>query len=370
MSDISSPPPAGNHTDHSHHSEEIEKRPSRTRWLDDFQRWCIGHTGISMGFGFLLILFGVYVSDHDAEHVLPTVLSHFAIIAGEAIVVMFFLHLFIEKLNNQGHENVIKNLVKVLSSKMHTEVDSLMTDFRNEAEVTTARLKENFFAAILHDKMPHKFVDQVLKNEFFNTSVLRENLVVKYEIKEENGALIIINDLEFRMTYVSGKEKYLEYDMPFSLSDTPQISYKFETANYRYLAPDADQSTVDLEEETHFKKDELGKSKEKDQFSLLTPIKLKKDESLQVQQRFIATHNNFNGLLQDIYYVNQHTLDITVSFKVADGFSVNVYPTFPEKMLPKVTPKNKYSKEDVYRNIPFLVPGQGYMFSIKKDVAK
>lgn len=367
MSEIHLSPLAENHASHTQLLDETHKRSSRTQWLDNFQRWCISHTGVSMCFGFLLIGIGVYISDHEALHLATTVISHFSIIAGEAIVVMFFLHLFVERLNTQGHENVIKNLVGSLSTQMHTEVNSLMLDFRSEAEITTAKLKENFFAAILHDKMPHKFVEQVLKNDFFNTSILRENLSVKYDVHEEGSDLIIFNELEFTMTYVSGKEKTLAYDMAFSLSDTPQLSYRLDKVNYQRVGTDVD--PIYLDESTHFRKDELGDSKEKDQFSLKEPILLKKDESLRVQQRFIARYNNFSGLFQDIYYVNQHTLDVTVSFKVTEGFSVNMYPTFPEKMLPKVR-KNSWKGEDVYSSIPFLVPGQGYMFTIKKEVAK
>lgn len=366
MSEIHSSPPAENHVGHTHLLDETNKRSSRTQWLDDIQRWCISHTGISMCFGFLLIGIGVYISEYEAVHLVTTVLSHFTIIAGEAIVVMFFLHLFVERLNSQGHENVIKNLVKSLSTKMQTEVNSLMADFRNEAEITTTKLKDNFFAAILQDKMPHKFVEQVLKNDFFNTSILRENLSVKYDIQEEGSDLVIFNELEFTMTYVSGKERTLAYDMAFSLSDTPELSYRLDKVNYQRVGTD---DPIYLEEATHFKKDELGDSKEKDQYSLKEPILLNKEESLRVQQRFIARYNNFRGLLQDIYYVNQHTVDITVSFKVTQGFSVNVYPTFPEKLLPKVK-RNVWSGEDVYSNIPFLVPGQGYMYTIKKEVAK
>ncbi|MEO6617136.1 MAG: hypothetical protein ABIN80_00715 [Dyadobacter sp.] len=175
--------------------------------------------------------------------------------------------------------------------------------------------------------------------------------------------MLVINDLTFTMVYTAGSSPTLDYKMPFSLTDTSEITYDFENASFNFKD---DPETIVTEADFNVQKT-VDQRKEQDLYELKKPIVLRRDQELIVKQRFIARYENFNGVLNDIYYVNQHTMNVSVEFKYKGAFTINIHPTFQHSIKPK---QSRFNNEITYSAIPFLVPGQGYMFSIKKTVEK
>ncbi|WP_345952987.1 hypothetical protein [Mucilaginibacter sp. PAMB04168] len=356
--------------------------------IEKISQWCVEHPILSILAGLLCILAGLYINELYSVHTTEAglkwltnvhwsaVFYHFLVILGEAIVVMFFLHVFIEKVNSHAHHEQSREAIRhmeslsaaILTDKKN-EIEKVFGDliqtFTTEGRQTVEALKVNLFAAILEDKMPAEVVKVILENDFFNTHILRRNLKVEYVLKEiKEKSLIIEQRISFDMQYISGKEEFIEYLMPFSLSDTPLASYTFIEASFKTLSASNDSEYVKLNQTDNFQVREYGKNREKDSFELSKPIMIAKNETITVEQVMHAEYLLDDKGMFDSYHVNNHTVDVTVVFDLPPEFDVALYPTFPEKFLPPVrTLHNRRS----YDRIKFLVPGQGFGFSIKKQ---
>ena len=92
------------------------------------------------------------------------------------------------------------------------------------------------------------------------------------------------------------------------------------------------------------------------------PIQITKNEIITVEQIFHSKYSLENGMY-DSYHVTNHTIGVSVIFDLPKEFEVEIYPTFPEKYLPL---RRYNGSQIIFDPIKFMVPGQGFGFSIKK----
>lgn len=325
--------------------------------IDKLSQWCVLNPRITVCIGILIVLFGVIIEDLFAippvgtiilnHNHYATVIYHFLVILGEAIIVMFILHMYIEKSNSHAH------------AQSNKEALDKMIAMNEEA------FSQGLFSAVLKDKIPAEVVQAVLQSEFFNTNLLRKKLLVSYIYKgREQNTIIIEQRIGFDMVYISGTAENLEYPMRFALSDTPLAKYKFIEAGYKNISPVSNHPLIKLNKNDNFDVVEKGKDKEKDVFQLKEPIQMTKNQPIHVEQVLEARYDIDEKGMVDSYHVNQHTLDVSILFDLPSDLEVNIYPTFPEKFMP--APED-YGTRIEYNNISFLVPGQGFSFSIKKQ---
>ncbi|MGQ7854412.1 hypothetical protein ACUN24_09195 [Pedobacter sp. WC2501] len=354
---------------------DAQTQTKQSKLVSQFSKWCVERPLLGVLLSLALIMLGLYIHDQptDGESSTgllmrvhwSTVFYHFFVILGEAIFVMLVLHVFIEKANADAHMEHSQVAVKNMEVLSAAHIKELMKTFKDEGNKTIETLKHNLFAAILEDKMPAEVVQVVLENEFFNTNVLRRNLKIEFLFQSEKEKEIIITQrITFDMQYISGKDDTIEYFMPLSLSDTPVAEYAFVEANYKSLSGPPEGEYIKLTKDENFRVREYGKNNEKDTFELIEPIVLAKGETVNVEQVIEATYNLDDKGMFDSYYVNNHTIDIIVAFDLPKDYEVGIYPTFPEKLLP---PVRTSANRRTYDKIRFLVPGQGFGFSIKKQ---
>lgn len=326
--------------------------------------------------GCLIILLGliVHYGSGSSHSIYISVASHFFIILGEAILVMFFLHVVIEEKN---HDNFVKSHKKSIAEFQEDSMElltlqttetkrafgDLFKDVNTQVTTTIENIKDDLFIAILKDRMPHDMVKPILDSNFFKPTFLRRNLFVKYQYMECVGEILRVKQrIEFDMSYVVGTEDEIDYDMPFNLSDSPLAKYKFISAGIRTYWNNRLRNDLKTFAEADFEKIELGDNKEKDYFRLKAPLKIKKNETIHVYQEIMDIFTLQESGIVDNYFVNNHTIIATI--EVTDfppDFEFNIYPTFPEENLPKPI---IMGNRKTYENINFLIPGQGFGYSI------
>ncbi len=334
--------------------------------MNKIHSWCMDHKKSMILIGLAIIFIGLLIDyqwnpSHDT---LISAVSHLFIIFGEAIIVMFLLHLIIEEKHHHQNREESRLIVEDLKEKSL----ALITEQAEAFKGLTDQIKGDLFEAILKDKMPHDMVKQMLDSNFFKPTYLRRNLKVKYTYdKIEGNILYIIQTIEFDIEYAVGNEPSIYYEMPFSLSDSPLAKYQLKEAGYReyggnQLKPEI-HKFYDREED--FIKKEFGPNQDKDYFSLVKKVSLNKKEKIHVHQIIEAKFTLQKSGIVDNYFVNHHTLKADIEIEFPENYEFNIYPTFPEQDLPTPTVTGR---KKAYENIKFLIPGQGWGYSIlKKD---
>lgn len=335
------------------------------------QKWAVNNPKICIGIGLLIIFIGLCINlayEHYHFFVL-SIFAHLFIILGEAVMVMFFLHLFIEE---QTHEKYSKMLLDLGSDsravlaeqadKIGKEFDGLVSDLRIQAEETVKNINDNLFAAILKDKLPHQIVDVVLASNFLNTEILRKNLKLSFTYLGKDGDNIrIAQRTEFDLEYIFGNGPAYFYFMPMSFTDTPLSSYQFKEAGYRrYLGDQLAPGGYSV-----FKVDVgAGISVEGDVYNLSAPVSIAKNEKIHVYQTIEIIYNIGQDGVVDNYFVKHHTVNTKIDLNhFPDELKFEVYPTFPSENFGS---GKKTGTKITYEDIAFLVPGQGFGFSISK----
>lgn len=317
--------------------------------------------------GGLIILLGLIVDyhfnkDHDA---FVSAISHLFIILGEAIIVMFFLHVVIEEKNHSEYRAIIDELkeksIRVIeeqTSKVGIKFNELFEGVNAQVQETTERVRGNLFEAILKDRMPHDMVQVMLASNFFSPTFLRRNLVVKYVYHScDENTLKMKHYIDFEIENVLGKDPTSSYEMPLSLSDSPLAKYKLLEVGYKRV--NTGETTTFTEND--FNRSTFAELDDKDLYSLKKSIEISKKEKVKIYQIIEATFPLQKAGVVDNYFVNQHTLDTTITIEFPEEYEFIIYPTFPEKNLPAPELRLGYK---CYPNIAFLVPGQGWGYSI------
>lgn len=345
---------------------------------------CVGNPLLTMFIGILFIIFGISI--HEFYNDIPvnsstgiwqrvhwsTIFYHFFVIFGEAIFVMFVLHVAVEQSNHRAHRQATeKSMIELqhtsiailsdLKYRIEDVFNAMTTAFKIEGQETLKALKSNLFSAILQDKMPAPIVEVILKNDFFITTFLRRKLTIEYVYKYSDVTSIFIEQrIKFEMEYIAGDQEKIAYAMPFSLSNTPLAQYEFVEASYKSKSAEDACPYTNLTKEEHFYvKETIG---EKSAFELCDPIQITKNEIITVEQIFHSKYSLENGMY-DSYHVTNHTIGVSVIFDLPKEFEVEIYPTFPEKYLPL---RRYNGSQIIFDPIKFMVPGQGFGFSIKK----
>jgi len=343
--------------------------------------WCMRHQKLTILFGFIIIFFGILINYHwnESHDTILSAISHLLIIFGEAVVVMFFLHIWVEAKNHHDHmlesSRIIDNLqsqtlrlITDQTTRSQELFNETLLSIQKQAGLTTDQIKTDLFEALLKDKMPAEMVRQMLDSTLFKPTFLRRNLDITYSFDHiENNYLVLKVDIHFDIEYSIGNEKQIDYEMPFSLSDSPIATYKLKEASYRrYINSELDTKIIRFtEDSTDFLKKEFGPKKEKDEFTLNQKITLSRNERIKVYQTIEVKYNLSYPAVLDSYYVNHHTLSTTIRIDLPKEYEFVLYPSFPEKDLP--TPIYIAGKP-VYENIKLLIPGQGWGYSIlRKD---
>jgi hypothetical protein len=321
------------------------------------QHWILRFIKTWIVLALLLIMAGLFLNHiYEMSHEIYYLFGcHFLIILGEAIFVMFTLHLLVEKRNH----DYSYSLLQEQSQNFNEEFNSLIIGFKQETKETLEDLKVNgIFAAILREKLPHQIVEKMLSSKFLNAAILRENLKLTFDYLRIDGDNIIFNQrMDFDIRYISGSKSHYEYDLYLKLSKTPVADYKFEEAGYR---PNDDWNKL-----SHNEGNENGgiKKEQNDVYKMATPVSIAKNEKTSFYQILEATYNIGGEGTVDNYFSNLHTINMSIEINnFPKEYSFVVYPTFPRANFnPKIT-GTKIS----YELIEFLVPGQGFSFSISK----
>jgi hypothetical protein len=321
------------------------QRPRTIRdWAMDNQYYCVT-------IGVLLILLGIIFSYVYEEHkiVYWMVLSHLLVILGEAVVVMFFLHIVVEEQNNEYSHKKLDEQTLIAGQKM----SELISGFKKEANSTIDNIKENLFEAILMDKMPHQIVKVVLDSKFFNAEILRRNLKMTFKyLSHSDDTLVITQKNEFEIEYISGADLLYNYEMGFGLTETPIVKYKLINAGYKKRS----------EKSIQFGEGDIIPSKRG--FSLAQPIPIEKNERIKFHQLVEATYKMGEDGVVDNYFTRLHTINMSIDIiDFPDEYVFTPYPTFPSKGFEN--PDNDGTKIS-YEKIEFLVPGQGFLYSFSK----
>ncbi len=319
--------------------------------------WILRNAKICTIVGIIIILIGqvIYFLYQQTHLNYLSVISHFLTILGEAVFVMFLLHILVEKRNH----NYSHSLLQKQSEHFKIEFQGLINSFKEDANTTIENMKEGIFAALLKDKMPHKFVEAIIENKFFDTEILRKNLVLSFEYqKTEKNTLYLHQRTDFDIEYVSGKSSHYEYDMGVNLSDTPLVKYKLLEAGCKKCKSKDPVRKFSITDEI------VQDPSSPDKLLLKELIQIKKGEEMSFYQIIEAQYQIGNGGAVDNYFTNLHTLKMNIEInRFPEEYVFDVYPTFPSENFNK---PEKTGTKISYRNIEFLVPGQGFGFSISK----
>jgi hypothetical protein len=266
--------------------------------------------------------------------------SHLCIILGEAIIVMFFLHVIIEQ---QHHGDHMQKVEQSIQSLIHN-------------------IQRDLFAAIMKDKMPHDLIRLMLEGSFFKPTFLRRKLKVYYNFLDEtDNKLRMTQRIEFDMDYVLGEEAVINYPMGFSMSDSPLATYTFKEGGFRRYKEDDTMNNLKRYTKDDFEIRERGTKKEKDFYALKNEITMKKSERIHVYQIIEISFPLQGRGVVDNYFVNHHTLGADIEIVFPNEYEFEIYPTFDLGEMPE--PMTMGSRK-VYENIKFLLPGQGWGYSI------
>lgn len=324
--------------------------------MNKLHKWCMNHKYFMIFLGTLLIFIGLML-DYlwgDAHIMALDALYHLFVILGEAIIVMFVLHIIIEEQNHHQHLAITNQILETQTRETAHLFKQLLED-----------MKEDLFAAFLKDKIPGDLIRVMVESEFFKPTFLRRNMRVDYTFRSLEGNFLHMDSkIEFDLEYVIGASNEMHYPMIFSLSDLPSAKYSFNGAGYRRYSSTGELGEVCNLSLQHFTNREFGEDKEKDNFRLTSPIVMKKNEVIRVFQLLTVKFLLQDTGIVDNFYVNHHTFktDILVSFP--KEYTFNIYPTFPDDDLPAPF---ALGTSIVYENIRFLVPGQGWGYSIIKN---
>lgn len=296
--------------------------------------------------GMMIIVVGLVIDNQfgDLHQMYIDAISHLCIILGEAIMVMFFLHIIIEQQNHGDH---MKKVEESIQSLIHN-------------------IQRDLFAAIMKDKMPHDLIRLMLEGSFFKPTFLRRNLKVYYDFLDENeNKLRMTQRIEFDMEYVLGEETIINYPMGFSMSDSPLAEYAFKEAGCRRYKNDNTMNDLKVFNKDDFEVKERGTKKEKDFYCLKNEIPMKKSEKIHVYQIIEISFPLQGKGVVDNYFVNHHTLGADIEIVFPNQYEFEIYPTFDLGEMPSpITMGNR----KIYENIKFLLPGQGWGYSIlRKD---
>ncbi|KIA94919.1 hypothetical protein OC25_08270 [Pedobacter kyungheensis] len=321
----------------------------KQHWILKFTKtWIVLALGLIMGG---LFLNHIYEMSHQIYYLFG---CHFLIILGEAIFVMFTLHLLVEKRNH----DYSYFLLQEQSKNFNGEFNSLIKEFKQETKETLEDLKVNgIFTAILREKLPHQIVEKMISSKFLNAAILRERLKLTFDFLRIEGDNIIFNQrMDFDLRYISGSKSHYEYDLYLKLSKTPVAEYKFKEAGHG--------SNNDWNK-LFYKGDGSGgiKKESGDVYKMATPALIAKNEKISFYQILEASYNIAGEGTIDNYFSNLHTIDMAIEINnFPEAYSFMVYPTFPRTNFNPRTSGTKIS----YDLIEFLVPGQGFSFSISK----
>lgn len=320
------------------------------------QHWVLKFSKTWIVLSLMLIMAGLFLNHiyEMSKEIYYLFGCHFLIILGEAIFVMFTLHILVEKRNH----DYSYALLQEQSQNFNEEFNSLITGFKQETKEMFEDLRvKGIFAAILREKLPHQIVEKMLKSDFLNAAILRENLKLTFDYLRTEGDNIIFNQrMDFDIRYISGFKSYYEYDLYLKLSKTPVADYKFEEAGYR-ANDDWDKLTYKEDQSGEIKKDENGA------YIMAPNVLIAKNEKARFYQILEATYNIGGEGTVDNYFSNLHTINMSIEINnFPKEYSFIVYPTFPRENFKPKTTGTKIS----YELIEFLVPGQGFSFSISK----
>lgn len=343
------------------------------------QNWCMRNKAWTVVIALAIISAGLYVDialnkEHNS---IMSAGSHALIIFGEAVVVMFFLHVWVEAKNHEEHLASSKIIIDDLKDKTLEVMTDQTVRFQqlfaetlegiqSQVALTTDQIKIDLFEALLKDKMPAKMVRLMMDSKLFKPTFLRDTLDISYTFDRVEDRFFVMNiDIEFDIEYVVGHEQEITYEMPFSLSDSPVATYNLKEAGYRrFVNGQMDSSlTKYTNSQNDFLKKEFGPNNEKDYYTLNNRIRLKKNEKIRVYQTIEVKYNLENEAVLDDYFVNHHTMNTTIKITLPSDYQFVLYPSFPEEDLP--TPMI-IAGATVYENIKLLIPGQGWGFAILK----
>src|ERR1700761_5387502 len=125
------------------------------------QLWCTRNPwptvligAVFVGIGLLIdISFDLYFAEkYPGYNLMVTILSHLFIILGEATMVTFFLHLFVEHKVQTDHLNYMNSLLQQEMGQIQKNVDNIMNNFRNEIDKNVSAIKKSLLEALLEEK--------------------------------------------------------------------------------------------------------------------------------------------------------------------------------------------------------------------------
>lgn len=336
--------------------------------MEKVHNWCMRNKGWTISIGLFMIFFGLIIDQQYGGLHLAYIsaIFHLLVILGEAIVVMFFLHVIVEEQNYQEHVQQTGKVLSEIQNGIVSVVEQQASFTETQFRELIQNIKDDLFAAILRDKMPADMVRQILDSDFFRPTFLRRNLKVQYLFRENKSTeLVVEQKIEFDMQYVIGQGLSINYEMPFSLSDSPLASYRFLEAGVRRYIDNssANMGPPETFTENDFDKKEFGNNNEKDYFALKKPIPVNKNETIHVYQHIVISFSQQSTGIVDNYFVNHHTLRADIEIEFPEEYEFTIYPTFPEESLPQPI---KFGKRKVYENIRFMIPGHGWGYSILK----
>ncbi|TFF34204.1 hypothetical protein [Mucilaginibacter psychrotolerans] len=335
--------------------------------LNRLQTWSVKNPKSCTLIGLFIMALGL-LCDHFSKDTHSTVwflISHLFVIFGEVITVTFFLHTFIDQQQHEHFKQLLENVSQESKKELAQEAKFLGEEFnkligqlREQAEITITEINGNLFEAILKGRMPHQIVDAVIESNFFKTDLFRRDLKLSFDVVSiKDNELTLLQRTEFEIEYIYGETMEFEYNMPISISNTPLGMYELKEIGFKKNAGD------------RWKTRKIGEGivLNGEDFLLERPITLQKNQKVLVFQDLIAKYKIGNGIV-DNYFANHHTVNTIIEVNnLPYEYEFKLYPTFPSNN--DMSEPDRTGTKISYNAIKFLVPGQGFGFSISKNIS-
>jgi hypothetical protein len=331
-------------------SETQESIKSKTYDFLNQKKWLFWVVGLT------LLIIGIATGEYCyiEDETWNSVISHGAIILGEALCVFFLINAVLE-------EDTKNRLFKEQEIKIVGSLESLSNRLQIKNDVLFNNINNDLFRVLLQERTSAEVAEKMYNAKFFQQDFLKipKSLTFTFTIDPSSSSTVILLQEE-RTIIKCINQKSFTYKMQTNVTPTFSKSYKMIGAeiikdeDYKILTEeDFKNSPYDTFEAGHI-------------IELKTPVKLNCGEELEIYKCTQTKFEKSDVYADDFFATITYMMPCELNVIKPNDYKFNFYPTFNES--DSIGPINR--TRDIVYKLPFLFPGQGFVFSLSKEIKK